>query len=82
MLDSLINSEDIDDELISQIASNQALCIEIMKESLDAELTYNYMNIELGKGILIGIVLTLLGQRIMYADIEALEAAEDDSDAY
>lgn len=50
-----------------------------MKESLDAELAYNYMNCDLGRGILIGIVLTLLGQKMMQAEYEAMEAYEDEN---
>jgi hypothetical protein len=74
------NEEDIETELYDQLSANRPLCIEIMNESLDAELAYNYMNCELGKGILAGIVLTLLGQRMMQNEIENLEAQEYDED--
>jgi hypothetical protein len=47
-----------------------------MRESLDAELVYDYINCELGNGIIAGIVLTLLGQRLMQAEIEFLEEQE------
>jgi hypothetical protein len=71
------NEEDIETELYDQLSANRPLCIEIMNESLDAELAYNYMNCELGKGILAGIVLTLLGQRLLQAELERLEDQEE-----
>lgn len=86
ILDSLLtdivnNEEDIEIELYDQLSANRELCLEIMNESLDAELAYNYMNCELGKGILIGIVLTLLGQRMLQSEAKMLEEQEDYSNS-
>ena len=78
LIDIADNEEDIETELYDQLSAHRELCIEIMNESLDAELAYNYLNCELGKGILIGIILTLLGQRMLQAEIELLE--EQDSE--
>jgi hypothetical protein len=70
------NEEDINSDLYDQLTANRELCLEIMRESLDAELVYDYINCELGNGIIAGIVLTLLGQRLMQAEIEFLEEQE------
>lgn len=83
ILDALLtdianNEEDIETELYDQLSANRELCLDIMRESLDAELSYNYMNCDLGRGILAGIILTLLGQRMLQAEIEMLE--EQDSE--
>lgn len=72
--------EDLGTEIYDQLAANRSLCIEIMKESLDAELTYSYINCVIGRGILVGIILTLVGQRTLQAEIQELEAKEADSD--
>jgi hypothetical protein len=82
ILDALLtdianNEEDIEVELYDQLSANRELCLEIMKESLDSELAYNYTSCDLGRGILIGIILTLLGQRLLQAELESLEDQEE-----
>lgn len=85
ILDALLtdianNEEDIEIELYDQLSANRELCLEIMKESLDAELAYNYTSCDLGRGILIGIILTLLGQRLMQLEIEMMEEQETEDE--
>lgn len=76
LIDIANNEEDIETELYDQLSANREVCLEVMRESIDAELAYSYMNCELGKGILIGVVLTLTGQRLMQAEMQALEDSE------
>lgn len=78
LLESIANEEeDLGKDIHEQLSANRITCIEIMKESLDAELVYDYINSPLGRGIIAGIVLTLLGQVIMKKEIDFLEENED-----
>lgn len=68
------NEEDLTDSMVHEMQMHRDLIIEIMKESLDAELAYDYINCAIGRGIIIGIIVTLLGNKLAY------EAYEDESD--
>lgn len=85
MLDKLLdhlseNEEDLGEDILEQLTANREAVIQIMYDCIDAELAYDYLNCQVGRGILIGIIITVLGNVITKKMIEEAEAAEDEEE--
>ena len=82
LYDLEINDEDIGIDIIEQLIANREAALEIMKECMDAELAYAYMNCAIGRGVLVGIIITVLGNVLTKREIELLEAQEPADEDY
>lgn len=71
------HEEDLGEDIIEQLTANREATIQIMYECIDAELAYDYLNCSIGRGILIGIVITVLGNLLTKKMIEEAEEKED-----